>query len=89
MSEEKINGHEEQDQKKAVLVILVSHDEGETWAAVPTKDVPEWLKAPEIIGRIMHGEIAQEKGRVLSAASRPWYRAEAVHVAGVGEMKLQ
>lgn len=85
--EEKVNGHEP---KKAVLVILVSHDEGDTWAPVPVEEVPEWLKRPEIVGRIMHGEMVQNDGRVLAAShSRPWYRAERVAVDGVGEMKLQ
>lgn len=41
-----------------MLVILKSTDDGVTFQPIKQADVPEWI-TPEVLGRIVDGEIAQ------------------------------
>jgi hypothetical protein len=68
---------------EAMLVILRSDDDGETWKPVPTADVPEWLKAPDVVAKLVAGEMAKFAGGiVIPDEMRPWYRAEKVSSEG-------
>lgn len=59
--------------KLAVAIVLRSQDPravAEDWEPVPPKDVPEFVKDPETMGRLLvHGEIAKEPD------GQYWYRA--------------
>lgn len=65
---------------EGLLVIYVSEDDGETWAPLKPEDVPAWVKAPDVLGRLVAGEIAKREfvgGMAVRDDYRfPWYRAE-------------
>ena len=64
---------------EARLTILRSPDGETNWTPVSPEDVPEWLKAPEVMGRLVNGEMAQGPvSMVLPDEMRPWFRAEPV-----------
>lgn len=59
---------------EGVLIIYVSPNGRDNWQPVLPADVPEWLKAPDILGELVAGEMA------CKADEEPpvWYRAEKV-----------
>ena len=62
--------------KQAMLVVFSSSDEGKTWEPVHPQEVPEWLKAPEVMGRLVAGDMA--KNDLIATIHPVWYRAEEV-----------
>lgn len=69
--------------KQALCVILVSTDDCKTWAPVKTESVPEWVKNPDVMANLIHGEMAQQPtGLVNDLGVRPWYRAERIDADG-------
>jgi hypothetical protein len=64
--------------KQANLIIYVSNDGGANWTALALTDVPDWLKDPDVMRKLIEGEMAQQRpdGLVLPDDVRPWYRAE-------------
>jgi hypothetical protein len=64
---------------EAMLVILMSADGEEPWYPVLPEKVPEWLKHPDVMANLVHGEMAQQAGGLT------WYRAE--KVSSEGEIK--
>lgn len=64
--------------KNAIMVILSCEDqETEKWNYVSPGDVPDWLKDPEAMGRLVGGEILQ------AAGSDTFYRGEQVEAIPV------
>lgn len=64
--------------KHAVLVIYQSPNGQDNWEPVKPEDVPEWLKKPDVMGRLVNGYTARFEGTglLLPDGIRPWYRAE-------------
>lgn len=59
--------------KQARLVIFESpHGRGE-WKPLKPEDVPAWVKNPDVLGRIVSGEIAMD-----TAHGTNWYCAQQV-----------
>lgn len=63
--------------KQAVCIVYVSTDDGKTWAPVKPEAVPEWVKNPDVMANLIHGEMAQDKTAPLA-----WYRAERIDAGG-------
>jgi hypothetical protein len=62
---------------EARLIILRSPDGESDWTPVMPDQVPEWLKDPVVVGRLVNGEMAQgPSGILLPDQFHPWYRAE-------------
>lgn len=57
--------------KTANLVILRSPDL-KAWEPVLPKNVPEWVKDPEVIGHLVTGHMVQDGNEEVGY----WYRAE-------------
>ena len=61
----------------ARLIILRSANGEDGWTPVKPDDVPAWLKEPDVMGRLVAGEMAQGPVNVLLPDEmRPWFRAE-------------
>lgn len=61
---------------EAHIVILKSEDGRAHWHPVTPDQVPEFLKDPDVMGRLVAGEMAQESnGLLLPDGAKPWYRA--------------
>jgi len=54
----------------ARLIIFVSVDGDDPWHPIKNDEVPTWLKDPDVIGRLVSGDMCS------NGAS--WYRAEVV-----------
>lgn len=68
---------------KTVCALVYSSPDGKTgWRLVKPGDVPEWVKRPAVMGRLLAGEIAKENHVGLALPARLgldlWYRAERV-----------
>jgi len=68
----------------ARLVILRSANGEDDWTPVKPEDVPDWLRDPDVMGRLVAGYIAQgpvgvaprhKAGILLPDELRPWYGA--------------
>ena len=60
----------------ARLVILRSANGEDDWTPVKPEDVPDWLRDPDVMGRLVAGNIAQGPVNVLLPDElRPWYGA--------------
>jgi hypothetical protein len=71
------------ERSQALCVIWKTTDEGKTWDPVKTADVPEFLKAPDVMANLLNGEMAQDtSGILLPQGARPWYRAERIDASG-------
>lgn len=57
--------------KPALLIILKSLDGENEWAPVPPDEVPAFCKRPDVVRRMIGGEMVQ-----LESKSEYWYRAE-------------
>ena len=68
---------------EALMIILRSPNGEDGWTPVKPEDVPDWLKEPDAMGRLVDGYMAQGPVNIiLPDENRPWYRAqkaEAVH----------
>ena len=53
--------------KQAMLVIMVSDDEKGPFKPVRPEDVPDWVKDPDVLGRMVNGEMCRNEG--------PWFLA--------------
>ena len=67
-------------QNTAELVILASANGRDGWRLVLPADVPEWLKGPETMGRLMRGESAMKPCE--GEAGSDWYAALPLDDAG-------
>lgn len=47
--------------EQGMLIIYRSPDGADAWEPVKTVDVPEWIKSPEVMGRIVNGEVCQNE----------------------------
>lgn len=70
------------EERTGLLIILRSEDDGETWFPVEPALVPDWLKEPDVMGRMVAGDMVQQKSTILSATVLPWYRAEKMDSQG-------
>jgi len=59
--------------KQAVLVIYRSANGRDGWQPVMQHDVPEWVKEPSIMGRLVAGEQCMDVAE--GDAGSYWYRA--------------
>jgi hypothetical protein len=60
----------------ARLIILRSANGEDDWTPVKPEDVPDWLKDPVVMGRLVAGNMAQGPVNVvLPDELRPWFRA--------------
>jgi hypothetical protein len=75
--------------KQSAAIVFSSLD-GTEWVAVKPEDVPEWLKDPHIMGRLLQGEIAQHMhGNLalpLHLGAHLWYRAERVERLNIDDI---
>lgn len=62
--------------KHAMLVIYVSENGRNGWKPVAPEHVPEWVKAPDVMGRLVAGEQCMD-AKVGDRGS-DWYRGEKV-----------
>lgn len=63
----------------AMAIIFISRDDGKTWALVKPADVPEFVKKPDVMAKLLGdaGHMVQEKSEILAPVGlRSWYRAE-------------
>lgn len=58
------------------LVILRSEDGRDNWQSVLPADVPEWVKAPENIARLVAGDMCMKADEGEKGSD--WFRAEVV-----------
>lgn len=65
--------------KQANLIIFASDNGRDGWQPVAPESVPEWVKSPDNIGRMISGEACMkaDEGEKGSA----WYRAEKILAA--------
>lgn len=65
---------------QGLLVILKSDNGRDGWTPVMPEDVPEWVKAPDNMARLVAGEMCMkpDEGEKGSA----WYRAEKLDSQG-------
>lgn len=55
---------------KAAKIIVYHSLDSEHWTPILPADVPEWVKEPNTMGRLVKGDMAQTNG------GGGWYRAE-------------
>ena len=60
--------------KETELIIFESPNGRDQWKPLLPKDVPEWVKDPEIISRMIDGEICMDAK--IGDKGSPWYCAE-------------
>lgn len=53
-----------------VVVLKKAHQNARNWEPVKPEDVPEWLKAPEVMGQLVKGQCAHKE-----SAGKEWYVA--------------
>lgn len=73
---------------EGLLIIYKSEDDGETWEPLKTEDVPPWLKQPDVMARLVAGDMAKTEfvgGLSVRGYVFPWYRAE--RMSSEGETK--
>lgn len=72
------------DFQQGLLIIYVSHDDGETWEMVEPARVPDWLKEPNVMARLVAGEMAKNRdvGLTVKEELLPWYRASKFDSSG-------
>lgn len=68
----------------ALLVIYASPDGRMDWKPVPANLVPDWIKDPDTIGKLLEGNMCQSPN---SASRTVWYRA--VRVMSPEEQKRE
>ena len=69
---------------KSMLIIYRSPNGEDSWEPVKPEDVPDWVKAPDVMAHLVAGEMAQADSTLLIANElRPWYRAEQVEQASI------
>lgn len=57
---------------EAMAIVFVSTDDGKTWTPCKPDQVPDWVKEPDVMANLLHGECAQQKNGLA------WYRAERI-----------
>lgn len=62
--------------QQALLVIYRSRNGRDNWEPVLPDDVPAWVKAPDIMGRLVQGEQCMDAGERPNGSM--WYRAKRV-----------
>jgi hypothetical protein len=60
--------------KQAVLVVYASTNGRDNWHPLLSAEVPEWVKAPDTMGRLVAGEQCMDVRQGESGSM--WYRAE-------------
>ena len=64
----------------AMMIVYRSPDGEKDWTMVPPADVPDWVKAPDVMGRLVRGEMARGPiNLMLPDEMRPWYRVERIN----------
>lgn len=61
---------------KAGKIVVYHSLDTEHWTPILPNDVPDWVKEPETMGRLVQGDMAQSNGG-------GWYRAEKIEDAEV------
>lgn len=51
---------------------------GTLWTPVARVDVPDWLKDPDVMTRLVRGEIASKPGAVFAPGAEEWWMARTV-----------
>lgn len=60
--------------RMARLVIMTADDENGPWTQLKSEAVPGWVKDPDVMGRMVNGEMVRTDG--------PWYLAVRVNENG-------
>lgn len=63
---------------EALLIILRSENGRDGWTAIKNEDVPDWVKDPENIRRMVEGEMCCRP----ETGDESWYRCEKVSSEG-------
>ena len=65
---------------EAMVVVMRSANGEDGWEPVKPEDVPDWVKEPDCMGRLVAGDMAQgpAEGLLVPDEVRAWYRAEIV-----------
>ena len=61
---------------QAFLVVFVSADGEKNWNPLTWDEVPQWVKHPDNMARLVDGEMCQDPTQGEAGSS--WYRAERV-----------
>ena len=64
-------------QEQGLLIIFKSTDDCATWNPIKAVEVPEWVKDPDILGRMVDGEAAHDAER----SPGEWFLAQRAKVA--------
>jgi len=65
---------------EAMLIFYRSLDGETDWQPLKIDEIPEWLKAPDVVGPLVAGEMAYADSNVLIPDEvSPWYRADKVN----------
>lgn len=59
---------------QAVFVIWASEDGRENWYKVKPDDVPDWVKHPSVLGRLVNGDMCMSPRQ--GNCGSLWYRAD-------------
>jgi len=59
--------------KQAMLIIYVSPNGRDGWKPLLSDAVPEWVKAPDIMGRLVAGEMCMDAAQGTSGSD--WFKA--------------
>lgn len=62
--------------KQAQLVIYKSENGRDNWKPLSPGEVPDWVKAPEVMGRLVAGEACMDAK--IGDKGSDWYRADRV-----------
>ena len=65
---------------EAMLIFYRSPDGETDWTPLKHDEIPDWLKAPDVVGHLVAGEMAQYTPDIIVPDEvRPWYRADKVN----------
>ena len=62
--------------KQAVLVVFESPNGRDNWKPLMAADVPEWVRHPDVMGRLVAGEQCMDAAQGDKGSK--WYRASRV-----------
>lgn len=66
--------------RTALLVILKSPNGRDDWTPVKQEDVPDWVKEPDRMARLIDGDMVCDP--TMGPTGSSWYRAEKVNSDG-------
>lgn len=73
MENEAVTGGKYMSTKQDRLVIFTSSNGRDPWVPLFQHQVPEWVKEPDVMGRLVAGEMCMDP---RSSSATDWFRAE-------------